>query len=630
MRGMRAAMRLAGLLCLVGLGAQACAERPVKVRLSALAFDGNRAIPTSEIRDVLASRPSGRWPWSRPEPFDQQVFEQDLDRVRQLYQDRGYPDARVDEVHVDFNGARDAVHVRVVVDEGEPITIARTTFEGFDRLDPALLARLDRSAVEGGRVRDRASVAAVRQRAAELLHDHGYAYGTVALEETESGPRQVALRFVATPGPATVFGPVTIVGTRSLDERVIRRQISIVPGQPYRESRVSISQRRLASLDILRFATINARPPEDGQPAAIPVRVIVAEDKPRRLEIGVGYGTEDRARASVEWSHLNFLGDARRASLTGQWSSIDRGARVSLAQPYFLRRGFSLEASGATWWTGEEIYTSRTYGGRVGINYRRGGRGRGTGRPPDSFRLAYDYEFLSYQVRPETLADLTHVGQLIALGLNPVTGAGKGTKTAVVGEYQHTATDTFADPHQGWALTLHGEIASPALGGTFRYREVLGEVRGYLPVGRTVVAVKANAGSLLARTDADLPFSSRFFLGGASSLRGWSRYQVAPLSDGVPIGGRTMAQVSLEWRVPVSGPVQIVGFGDSGNVWAGSLDATVGGFRSDLGLGVRYRTPVGLLRGDAAMQVNPIPGLLVDGEPEARHWRIHVSIGQSF
>jgi translocation and assembly module TamA len=427
-----------------------------------------------------------------------------------------------------------------------------------------------------------------------------------------------------------VFGPVTIAGTRSLDERVIRRQLSIIPGQPYRESRVSLSQRRLGSLDILRFATINARPPDDSQPTAIPVRVIVAEDKPRRLEIGVGYGTEDRARASVEWSHLNFLGDARRATLTGQWSSIDRGLRLSLAQPYFLRRGLSSEASASTWWTGERIYTSRTYGGRVGINYRRGGRGRGTGQPPDSFKLAYDYEFLSYQVRPETLEDLTQVGQLIALGLNPVTGAGKGTKTAIVGEYQHTATDTFADPHKGWAMTLHGEVASPALGGTFRYREVIGEVRGYLPVGRTVVALKANAGSLLAQTDADLPFSSRFFLGGASSLRGWSRYQVAPLSDGVPIGGRTMAQVSLEWRVPVSGPIQIVGFGDSGNVWAGSLAATIGGFRSDLGVGLRYRTPVGLLRGDAAFQLNPIPGLLVDGDPETRHWRVHVSIGQSF
>jgi outer membrane protein insertion porin family len=630
MRGMRAAQRLIGLLCLAGMGAGACAARPVKIRLNGLAFEGNQAISTSEIRGVLASQPSGRWPWSTPEPFDQQVFEQDLDRVRQLYQDRGYPDARVDQVHVDFNDARTAVKVRVVVDEGEPITIAHTTFEGFEPLEPAILSGLDRSAVEDGRVRDRAAVAAVRQRAAEQLHDHGYAYGTVALEETEAGPHQVALRVVATPGPATVFGPVTIVGTQRLDERVIRRQLSIIPGQPYRESRVSLSQRRLGSLDILRFATINARPPEDGQPTAIPVRVVVAEDKPRRLEIGLGYGTEDRARASVEWSHLNFLGDARRASLMGQWSSIDRGLRLSLAQPYFLRRGLSFEASASTWWTGERIYTSRTYGGRVGVNYRRGGRGRGTGRPPDSFRLAYDYEFLSYQVRPETLEDLTQVSQLIALGLDPVTGAGKGTKTAVVADYQHTATDTFADPHKGWALTLHGEVASPALGGTFRYRGMIGEVRGYLPVGRTVVAVKANAGSLVARTDTDVPFSSRFFLGGASSLRGWSRYEVAPLSDGVPIGGRTMAQVSLEWRVPVTGPIQVVGFGDSGNVWAGSLDATIGGFRSDVGVGLRYRTPVGLLRGDAAMQLNPIPGLLVDGEPETRHWRIHVSIGQSF
>jgi translocation and assembly module TamA len=168
------------------------------------------------------------------------------------------------------------------------------------------------------------------------------------------------------------------------------------------------------------------------------------------------------------------------------------------------------------------------------------------------------------------------------------------------------------------------------LGGTFRYNEAVGEVRAYVPVGATVVATRVHAGSIAARADADVPFSDRFFLGGASSLRGWSRYQVAPLTDGIPIGGRTMVEMALEWRVPVRGSVGLVGFFDTGNVWARSFAATTGGFRSDAGVGLRYRTPVGLLRGDLAFQLNPIPGLLVNGLPESRTWRVHVSIGQAF
>ena len=49
-----------------------------------------------------------------------------------------------------------------------------------------------------------------------------------------------------------------------------------------------------------------------------------------------------------------------------------------------------------------------------------------------------------------------------------------------------------------------------------------------------------------------------------------------------------------------------------------------------MGPGLRYLTPIGPVRVDFARQLNPIPGLLVDGVPETRHWRIHFSLGQAF
>jgi outer membrane translocation and assembly module TamA len=52
--------------------------------------------------------------------------------------------------------------------------------------------------------------------------------------------------------------------------------------------------------------------------------------------------------------------------------------------------------------------------------------------------------------------------------------------------------------------------------------------------------------------------------------------------------------------------------------------------RTDVGAGLRYNTPIGLVRVDYGHQLNPIPGLLVNGSPETRHWRIHFSIGQAF
>jgi outer membrane translocation and assembly module TamA len=52
--------------------------------------------------------------------------------------------------------------------------------------------------------------------------------------------------------------------------------------------------------------------------------------------------------------------------------------------------------------------------------------------------------------------------------------------------------------------------------------------------------------------------------------------------------------------------------------------------RYDVGPGLRYNTPIGPIRVDVGYQLNPIEGLLVNGEPEPRRFRIHFSIGQAF
>ena len=58
-------------------------------------------------------------------------------------------------------------------------------------------------------------------------------------------------------------------------------------------------------------------------------------------------------------------------------------------------------------------------------------------------------------------------------------------------------------------------------------------------------------------------------------------------------------------------------FLDGGNVWANPWDFKLNDLRYDVGPGLRYKTPIGPIRADIGYQLNPIPGLLVNGEPEA-------------
>jgi outer membrane protein assembly factor BamA len=183
--------------------------------------------------------------------------------------------------------------------------------------------------------------------------------------------------------------------------------------------------------------------------------------------------------------------------------------------------------------------------------------------------------------------------------------------------------------------SLHLEQAGKWLGGDYDYYELTGEARYYKAFGRSVIAVRARGGSIdgIGDTPEDLtvPFYKRYFLGGATNLRGWGRFDVSPLSGGgLPIGGHSFMNFSTELRVPIWKQLGGVVFLDGGNVWTRSWDFNMNDLLYDVGPGLRYNTPIGPIRADIGYQLNRIPGLLVNGKPEPRRFRFHFSIGQAF
>jgi outer membrane translocation and assembly module TamA len=245
--------------------------------------------------------------------------------------------------------------------------------------------------------------------------------------------------------------------------------------------------------------------------------------------------------------------------------------------------------------------------------------------------LANEYQRSTIQA--EALQDFTIRDELIALGLDPRDGEDRGTLSAVAFAINRNTTNNLLDARTGYVLNAQVEQAGKWLWGTFNYWSVTGEGRHYVSLGRAVVANRLHFGSIdpFADNPANVPFYRRFFLGGASSVRGWGRFELSPLSGfGFPIGGFTMLEGSSEFRVPVWGKLGAVGFFDYGNVWANAWDFDLGNLRYAVGPGLRYQTPIGPARLDIGYQLNPIDGLLVNGEPQKRRFRIHFSIGQAF
>jgi outer membrane protein insertion porin family/translocation and assembly module TamA len=244
-------------------------------------------------------------------------------------------------------------------------------------------------------------------------------------------------------------------------------------------------------------------------------------------------------------------------------------------------------------------------------------------------------EWEDYSISNEALQDFELRDDLIALGLDPRTGTGRGQRSAISIDGGRNTTNNVLDAKRGYVASLHLEQAGRWLGGDYNYYEFTGEGRYYVSLGgRAVVAVMARAGNIddLGSSDVlQVPFYKRYFLGGATNLRGWGRFDVAPLSgSGFPLGGHSFANFSTEVRVPLVGNLGGVLFLDGGNVWSDPWGFDADDMRYDVGPGIRYNTPIGPIRADLGYQLNPIPGLLVNGKPEPRRFRFHFSIGQAF
>jgi outer membrane protein assembly complex protein YaeT len=611
------------LLLVVALCVGACREQG-DIQIKSITFNGVKQIDKKALLNALATKPGSRLPWGKKSYFDRRAFESDLERIHAFYLDRGFPDARVRSFDVQLNDKQDQVKVVVNITEGEPIRVAAIEMTGFDVLPEAQQRSLRQSLpLQPDQPLDRQLAVATRDRALNALKDDGYPYATVGMSSEDVGPKRQRILLTAT---LAHIGEVDIKGEKTVGENVVRRQLTFKTGDRYTRKELRESQRKLYGLELFEFANIESLEDKDVMAPEVPVRVTVAEGKHQKITTGLGYGSEEKARARFRWDHVNLFGGAQHAGFEARWSSLSRGVRVDYTEPYFLSPHFSLRFEGQAWQAREPVYSQDTMGGRAIFRHQ--------ANQQNYWSLSLINEFQKSSIADVALQDFTVRNNLIALGLDPRDGETRGTVGAVALDLNRDTTNNLLDASRGYRVSGHFESAGRFMWGTYNYWQAQGEARHYLNVANKLVfANRLNLGSIAPQGDADqnVPFHKRLFLGGATSIRGWGRYEVSPLSGfGFPIGGLSMLEGSSEVRMAVRGKLGAVAFFDYGNVWAESWHLDPTDMRYAVGPGLRYLTPIGPVRVDLGYQLNPLEGLLVNGEPEKRRWRVHFSVGQAF
>ena len=155
-----------------------------------------------------------------------------------------------------------------------------------------------------------------------------------------------------------------------------------------------------------------------------------------------------------------------------------------------------------------------------------------------------------------------------------------------------------------------------------RYLKYLGQQFAYRRLGRVVLASAARIG-LATGFGSPLHPTERFFAGGGNTVRGYLQDSLGPRhAGGTPLGGSALLILNQEVRFPLPWRLSGVGFVDAGNAFASARDIALRELRVGTGFGLRFDSPLGLLRADYG-----IPRRRRGGGARGR---LFISLGQAF
>jgi outer membrane protein assembly complex protein YaeT len=580
--------------------------------VEALVLEGVQGIPRGEVSGYLLTEASSWKPWRRHPPFDQVTLEADMGRIRMLYRRAGYYETRA-RYELDWNDARTRVRVRILVEEGAPVILRdlQIEFESRTRED-AQHPVLTNLGLEVGDRFDLAIYAAAKHRVLETLADAGHPLAKITGgADVNVSTHSARVLWQIELGPEVRFGPVDVTGLERVEEPLVRRELTLMEGDRFSREALETTQRAVYDLGLFRSVIVEPHPPESqGASSALgaewPVEVKVVERPPRRIRLGLGYGTEERVRARVAWQHRNFLGAARNLDLQARYSSLLAGFEQSFRQRRFLHPQVSLTLRAAA-----ERETLTNYDAdRVRF---RAELSRPFGRLW-SGRLGHTFEWNDIsdvsQSTDEILEDPEDTVLLSYLEA--------GIKRRLV--------DDPDDPKEGSVLSFGVRLSSASLGSSSNHVRMLAEGRRFVPLWETVLALRLRVGTIqpFSGTQSDeVPLVARFFSGGSNSVRGFEYQELGPKDDSEePVGGTSLVEGTVELRFPIWRDLKGVLFLDAGQVDLDPFTWRLEDVFYSVGTGLRYRTPVGPIRLEFGHVLNP--------EDEGDRFQVHFSVGHAF
>lgn len=563
-------------------------------KIKGIRFVGNEIFSDDTLRSELATK-EDRWYrfLSSSDRYDPDRIEYDKELLRQFYLKEGYADFQVTSANAELAKGQEEFYVTFNIEEGPRYRVGSVAIDSKLRgFDGATIK--DKVDVLPGQWYNSETVKTSVAQMTDALGDQQYAFVDInpnAQRNTETDT--IDITFNIGESPRVFVERIDIQGNVRTLDKVIRREMLLIEGDPFNRSKLSRSEQRLRDLGFFENVVISTN--QGSAADRVVVDVAVIEQSTGELSVGAGFSTNDGPLADLRIRERNLLGKGQdllfATTIAGSRTQFD----ASFTEPHFLDRDLSagFDAFHSTQDLQDESSFDQTRtGGAVRMGYPLS----------EKWRQGWRYRFENNEI--------TDVDSTASRFIRDQQG--KRATSALSQRLTFDDRDSRLFPTEGLYSWLDGEVAG--LGGDAKY--VSGKLGSnyFIPLYKRSVVLDflGEVGAIAGWGDEDVEINERFYLGG-TTLRGFERAGVGPrdsLTDD-SLGGNFFYRGSAELKFPIGLPEELGvaghAFTDMGSLWdidessANIFDEN--SIRVSAGLGVSWRSPLGPVRVDVAQPI---------------------------
>ena len=592
-----------------------------RVKIKQVEFEGNKSIQSKELKKTIKTRTRKFFFW--PVYYDQQVISGDVAKLQEVYQKKGFLDARID-VSSKLSEDNKLAYVTFSIEEELVYTIEKIIIRGNEFFDDELLTEGMKLEVGGFYSNDRGDFDS-RHILSRYL-ERGFVDAQVEHRRSFTGEGKVTAEFEITEGEQFRIGQVVITGNESTHDKVIRRILDeegFAPGQWFNADiargdgtgELEKTVRRSVLTESLFIKAAGTRP---GRRDA---HVSIIEGKTGDIMLGAGIASDsglighlvfdqrdfDISDWPKSWNEFftgffahppkMFKGAGQRLRIALEPGTVQDSFSVSFTEPYLFDKPVSLDVVGSSFERRREAYDEERLKGYFGFEKRY----KNKWRRGISFRAeTVDVTDLDGDA-PKEIRDIK--------GENDMFGARLYVRK--------DTTDSRFTPSSGYHFNagyeqVGGDHTFGILSGTQRWYKTLHQD---LADRKTILEVKLHGATVVG----DAPPFEKFYAGGTGSLRGFDYRGVSTrgLQTNVvnperkdPIGSDWVLLGNAEVAVPLTEEViSLLFFVDVGTI-------DTGGVRASIGTGLQILIPQWF--GPVPMRFELAAPFMKDDEDETR------------